>query len=103
MFESALRQPLLVWALDPLEDALAGAYLEMGRADEAIAEYERILAINARYPLARYHLAQAYERRNDSERAAVEYRRFLESWSTADTGIPEVDAARERLAILSPG
>ena len=42
---------------------IANAYLELGRLDEAIAEYERILKLNPNYPLLHYHLAQTYEQR----------------------------------------
>lgn len=73
-------------------------FLEAGRLDEAIAEFERVLAINPGYPLGRYHLAEAYERKGDSTRAAEEYRRFLETWSLADADVPEVVAARRWLA-----
>jgi tetratricopeptide (TPR) repeat protein/DNA-binding winged helix-turn-helix (wHTH) protein/TolB-like protein len=85
-----------IWTLDPLEDCLANGYLALGRIDEAIAEYERVLAINPRYPLARYRLGEAYERKGDAARAAEEYRRFLETWSAADADVPEVVAAKRK-------
>jgi tetratricopeptide (TPR) repeat protein len=96
-FREAVRQPPPIWNQDPLEDCLANALLEVGRLDEAAAEYERILGVNPNYPLARFHLARALEQKNDVERAAEEYGRFLDSWSRADADVPEVTAARERL------
>ena len=69
--------------------------------DEAIAEYDRILSINPNYPLAHYHLAQAYERKGDRERARVEYGAFLQIWNTADADVPEAVAAKRQLVAQS--
>lgn len=92
-FKEALKHRPLIWNIDSYEDCLAGAFLELGMLDEAIAEYERVLRLNPNYPLAHYHLAQAFERRGDAERARSEYRQFLEVWKGADSDIPEVIAA----------
>ena len=43
-FEAALVAGPLDWSQFSYEDALANAYLELGRLDDAIAEYRRILA-----------------------------------------------------------
>ena len=51
--------PLIVFGRDAFQDCLANAYLELGRLDEAIAEYQRVISINPNYPLAHYHLAEA--------------------------------------------
>jgi tetratricopeptide (TPR) repeat protein len=96
-FKEALKHRPLYSEIDTFEDCLANAYLELGRLDEAIAEYQRVLAINPNYPLAHYHLAQAYERKGERERARVEYERFLEIWRGADSDIPEVIVAKQRL------
>lgn len=97
LFREAVRQPPPIWNHDVFEDCLANGLLDAGRLDEAIAEYERILTVNPNYPLARFHLAQAWERKNDTARAAEEYRRFLEAWNRADADIPELVAARSRV------
>lgn len=68
-----------------------------GNFDEAIAEFERILQINPNYPLAHYHLAQAFERKGESEKAKANYQRFLQVWSNADDDIPEVIDAKKHL------
>ncbi|MDQ3821281.1 MAG: tetratricopeptide repeat protein [Acidobacteriota bacterium] len=96
-FKEALGQRPLIWDIDSLEDCLANAYLELGRFEEAVSEYERILRLNPNYPLAHYHLAQAYERTGNVDRARDEYSRFLQIWETADTDLQEVLTARAKL------
>jgi len=96
-FQAALRQPPLVWNVDGVEDCLAQAYLELGRPGEAIAEYERIVRLNPNWPLAHYHLGQAYERQGECEQARLAYERFLHLWKDADPDIPEVIEAKARL------
>jgi tetratricopeptide (TPR) repeat protein/DNA-binding winged helix-turn-helix (wHTH) protein len=98
--KEAVRQRPLIWAADSKEDCLANAYLELGRLDEAIAEYERLLNLNPNYPLAHYHLAQAYERKGELERARIEYEGFLQIWSNADQDIPEIILTKKRLNLL---
>jgi tetratricopeptide (TPR) repeat protein len=98
IFKEALRYQPPFWSLHPIEDCLANAYLELGRLDEAIAEYERILQVNPNYPLAHFHLAQAFERKGQKEQARVAYERFLQVWKDADADVPEVISARKALA-----
>lgn len=86
-----------IWDIDPLEDCLANAYLELGRLDEAIAEYERILKLNPNYPLVQYHLAQAYARKGQPDQARALYERFLQVWQNADADVPELIAAKRAL------
>ncbi|MGA2599063.1 MAG: tetratricopeptide repeat protein [Bryobacteraceae bacterium] len=97
-FQEALRH-WVQWS-DPiwLEDCLADAYLRLGRLDEAIMEYQRALRLYPGMALTRFHLAEAYRKKGDRTRAAAEYHRFLELWSQADPGIPEVAAARAAIA-----
>ncbi len=93
-FKAALRRPPIIWVIDPLEDCLANAYLEVGQPDEAIKEYERILRLNPNYPLAHYHLGQAYELQGQQQQARASYERFLEVWKNADAEAPEIIYAR---------
>jgi tetratricopeptide (TPR) repeat protein/DNA-binding winged helix-turn-helix (wHTH) protein len=92
-FKEVLLHQAPNWNVDAYEDCLANAYLELGRLDEAIAEYERILKLNSNYPLVHYHLAQIYERKGQTDRARAEYEQFLQVWKVADPDIPEVLAA----------
>lgn len=100
-FKEAVKQRPMVWYIDAFEDCLANTYLELGRYDEAIKEYERILKLNPNYPLAHYHLAQAYEQQSQIEQARAEYEKFLQAWKEADNDLPEILAARKRIAELS--
>jgi tetratricopeptide (TPR) repeat protein/DNA-binding winged helix-turn-helix (wHTH) protein len=85
------------WDIDSWEDCLANAYLELGRFDEAVAEYERILKLNPNYPLVHFHLAQAYERKGQRDQARSEYEQFLKKWKDADADVPEMIAAKQAL------
>ena len=89
-------------AADPetLEDCLANAYVELGRFDEAIAEYERILKINSRYPLAHYGLGLAFEGKRQPAKARGSFEQFLALWEKADRDIPQVIKARQHLVAL---
>jgi tetratricopeptide (TPR) repeat protein len=97
-FRAALQHRAVEWNIDSFEDCLANAYLELGRWDEAIGEYERVLKINPRYPLAAYHLGQIYERKGETARARAAYEQFLQDWQAADADIPEVRQAAAWLA-----
>jgi len=94
-FHEALRHSPATYELDPLEDCLANALFELGRFDEAIAETERVLRLNPNYPLARFHLAQAYEQKGQSTEARAAYEQFLQTWKNADADIPEVVIAKK--------
>jgi tetratricopeptide (TPR) repeat protein len=96
-FQETLKRKPPIWNIESFEDSLANAYLELGRFDEAIAEYQRILQLNPNYPLARFHLAQAFEQKGLKEEARTEYLNFLEIWKEADEDIPEIITARNSL------
>jgi tetratricopeptide (TPR) repeat protein/DNA-binding winged helix-turn-helix (wHTH) protein len=96
--KEALTHRAEEWNIDAYEDCLANAYRELGRFDEAIAEYERILKLNPNYPLVHYHLARAYEGKGQSAEARAEYQRFLQVWKNADSEIPEIVTAHRALS-----
>jgi len=96
-FQEALRHPPLVFDMDALEDCLASAYLQFGQLDEAIAEYQRVLLLNPRYPAAHFGLAQAYERKGAVAQAYSEYEQFLKVWEHADRDVPQIQEAEARL------
>lgn len=93
-FQATIRHKPPIWNIEPFEDCLANAYSEIGRFDEAIAEYQRILKLNPNYPLARFHLARVFEKKGMSEEARAAYRDFLKIWQNADEDIPETIFAK---------
>ena len=93
-FNQALHHLPPSSGLDLYDDCLANAYLELGRLEEAIAEYQHILQFNPNYPLAEFHLGQAYERKGKAALARAAYERFLQNWKGADPDIPEVIEAK---------
>ncbi|MGB3092597.1 MAG: protein kinase [Candidatus Zixiibacteriota bacterium] len=87
---------------------LARAYLESGRLDRSVAVLEKMLSrydeIRAWLPVwaakAHYLLGLAYEKSDWNSKAAEKYEEFLDLWEDADSGIPEVEDAEQRLARL---
>ena len=94
-FQEALKRKPAIWNIESFEDSLANAYLELGKFDGAIAEYQRILQLNPNYPLARFNLAQAFKEKGLNAEARTEYLIFLETWKQADEDIPEIITARK--------
>jgi serine/threonine protein kinase/tetratricopeptide (TPR) repeat protein len=92
----------------PLEqDVLARAYQKVGNLDKAIEAYLKLLTFNPasqdrrlRIPVYHYRLARLYEEKDLGNKAAEQYRIFLDLWKDADPGLPEVADARKRLAGL---
>ena len=97
-FHQTLTYPPPVWHYTDYEDCLAGAFLKLERFDEAIEEYGRILKINPNYPLAHFHLGQAYQAKGLTDQSRTSYQTFLDIWTDADQDIPEVVAARKFLS-----
>lgn len=95
LFQETLKRKPPIWNIEGFEDSLANAYFEIGRLDEAIAQYQRVLKLNPNYPLARFHLAQALEQKGLKEESRIEYLNFLENWKQADEDIPEIIIARK--------
>ncbi len=98
LFKEALRHLPPTSGIELYEDCLANAYLELGRLEEAISEYQRILRLNPNYPLVQYHLGQAYERKGEHERAQAAYEHFLQIWKSADPDILEVMDAKKKFS-----
>jgi tetratricopeptide (TPR) repeat protein len=102
MFREALRH-WPGWAdFNTLEDCLGDAYLQLGRWDEAVAEYQRVLHLFPGRALARYHLASAYQHLGRTQMARAEFIGFLKLWKDADPDSREVRTTREYLAKTRP-
>ncbi len=94
LFQQALTHRAPSWHFEDFEDCLGIAYLKLGRYDEAIAEFERVLQLSPNYPRARFHIARAYREKGMSEEAKANYQRFLTEWKNADADLPEIVEAR---------
>jgi tetratricopeptide (TPR) repeat protein len=93
---------------------LARAYDAAGKPDSAAVFFEKYLATPywgkadpdmdpIRLPLIHERLGQLYESLGSAEKAAEQYRAFIELWKNADPELqPRVADARQRLAKLTP-
>jgi tetratricopeptide (TPR) repeat protein len=99
-FRLALGQVPLIRSLEPLEDCLADAYLEIGWWDQAVDEYRRVIGLIPNYPRAHYRLALALQARGEKAAARAEFKRFLELWSGADPDAPQLLNAKRRIQML---
>ena len=80
--------------------------LQVGRAREAIAWFDRALARTPNRSRAVLGLARAYRNAGDTVNARAAYKRLLTNYRLADAGLPEIAEARDsslpvRLATLS--
>ena len=84
------------------------AYLEIGDVDNAIKTLERDITYLREelfyspyfHVRSHYVLGMAYEQSGQKDKAAIQYKKFLDIWKDADPGIPEIDDARKRIAAL---
>jgi tetratricopeptide (TPR) repeat protein len=82
-------------------------YLQKGDVDRAIIEYEKLVTFDSNsrarflvHPELHYRLAKQYEHKGLKGKAIEQYQKFLTLWKPADSGLPEVEDARKRLAGL---
>jgi tetratricopeptide (TPR) repeat protein/DNA-binding winged helix-turn-helix (wHTH) protein len=97
-FRSAMQHMPTASGIDSYEDCLANAYLELGMIPEAIGEYQRILKLNPNYPLAYFHLGQAFQKQHRWPEAVTAFRHFLKANPTADQDSPQVIEAKRCIA-----
>ena len=98
---------MVIYNLPSMKDILARAYEQKGDIDGAIAAYERLITFDPEspprqliHPKYHYRLAKLYEQKGWKGKAIEHYEKFLDLWKDADSGLPEVADARERLAGL---
>jgi tetratricopeptide (TPR) repeat protein len=75
---------------------------------KSVEEYERLVSLTAGrlffgdiYAKSFYTLGKIYEQQGKKTRAIENYKKFLDLWKDADSGIPEVEDASKRLAGIS--
>jgi serine/threonine protein kinase/predicted Zn-dependent protease len=78
----------------------AHAFRMAGCLEDAAQEHHNLLRVWAGHAISHYMLGQIYEEMNRPDDAKKEYGKFLEMWSEADEGLPQLEDARERLAKL---
>lgn len=71
--------------------------LQVNRAKEAIAWFDRSLARTPNRSRALFGLARAYRNSGDAANARAAYQRFLTNYRLADPGLPEITEAREAI------
>ena len=88
-------------------DSLALAYYKAGDLDNALKQYEKIIALTPGnlfygdiYSKSLYMLGKIHQEQGNAAKAKEHYRNFLDLWKDADPSLPEVEDARRRLAGL---
>jgi len=87
-----------MYAIDWYEDCLARAFQRLGRTEEAVAEYQRVLSIYPRLATAWYGLGKTQLARGDAASARLAFRQAAGIWSQGDNDIPELMEARAAAA-----
>ncbi len=89
-------------------DAMGTAFYQLGDLNSARQEYQKIISFGFGrlsygdiYSKSYYRLGKISEQQGRTAEAAEHYRKFLDLWKDADSGRPEVDDARKRLAAIS--
>ncbi len=100
--------PILYYNYPAERDVLARAYARKGALAEAIAEYERLLAIDPaggdlrlKYALFHYRLARLYEEDGQRDKAAGQYEKFIDIVGEVEPPFAELTDAGARLEKLS--
>ena len=88
-------------------DSLASAYYENEDWEKAQKEYEKITSLKTgrlrwgdKYSLAFFWLGKIHQMQDNADKAVECYKKFLEIWSNADAGLPEIEEARKQLEAL---
>jgi len=88
-------------------DNLALAYYKSRELEKAQEEYEKITQLTTGrldygdiFAKSFYMLGKIYEQQGNIAKAIENYKKFLDLWKDADSGLPEVEDARKSLAGL---
>jgi len=82
-------------------EARARAHRMAGQDGEAARVLEQLLRVDGYHAFAYYDLAVIYEALGRTEDAGRALSQFLDMWSGADEGLPQLEDARERLAAMA--
>ena len=94
---------LIYFAASYLQDGIAKAYVKKSDIENAISEYERLIAFDSNnwyfiQPKYYYELAKLYEQKGSVDKAIENYTIFLDYCKLSDQTKPEMIAAEKRLA-----
>ncbi|HEX6134612.1 MAG TPA: bacterial transcriptional activator domain-containing protein [Longimicrobiales bacterium] len=95
--ETVEKHPVTPGPLLPARELEGDLLLELGRAAEALAAYEKTLEREPRRARALYGAARAAEQAGNREIAAARYREILEVMAKGEPTRPEIVAARRFL------
>jgi eukaryotic-like serine/threonine-protein kinase len=82
------------------------AYLKLGAAKEAAAEFQKVLdnpgvtKLTMFWPFSQLELARAYASQGETAKSVTAYRQFLTSWKVADPDLAVLKQAKKELAQL---
>jgi tetratricopeptide (TPR) repeat protein len=96
--ETIEKHPVTPGPLLPARELEGDLLLELGRAADALAAYDRTLEREPRRARALFGAARAAAETGHAEVAAARYREILEVMASGEPGRPEVVAARRYLA-----
>jgi serine/threonine protein kinase/tetratricopeptide (TPR) repeat protein len=99
------RQGVLFGGLYDIDHrtATARALSMAGRPEEAAEVHRVTLRVYGGHALSHYELGRIYQDMGLLADAKGEFSTFLEKWSRADEGLPQLEDARSRLAALEAG
>lgn len=80
-------------------NSLGAVYAKLGDRTQAIASFERAVTLLPNYPMARFNLAEAYERVNP-RRAIAEYETYLALVEDSDEDPSRIAKAKQRVQQL---
>ena len=82
-------------------ELLSRAFQMTGELDRAEREHLALLKVYGGHALSHYELGKIYEEMGRPVDAVSAFTKFLEMWSEADEGLPQVADAQQRLNVLS--
>jgi Flp pilus assembly protein TadD len=86
-----------LYSRPPLE-VLGASCIRAGKFNEAREAYQKALVKRPHSGFALYGIALAWDKQGDKVQAARAYRDFLDAWSYADPGLPQIKAANRYLS-----
>ena len=81
-------------------EALAEAYRQAGRYDDAVETLRTLLHSYGWHSMAYLQLGRIYQETGKTKEAEEALATFLDRWKHADEGLPDLEDARSRLAAI---